>query len=150
MEAKKEINQMNKLNNEEIKKMNSKANQAFHGAVVIDYSPVYANSKNSYLVLIKRKKSIGENRQYLLSNYNVTLNNFNSSEYYLTLESAVNLYTKINSITNQGGHKMKTDNEANEIIQEMKSALIDALKTNDQTMIFLLNSQIENADGFYI
>tara|TARA_B110000091_G_scaffold240_1_gene271 strand:- start:591 stop:1016 length:426 start_codon:yes stop_codon:yes gene_type:complete len=141
---------MNKLNNEEIKKMNSKANQAFHGAVVIDYSPVYANSKNSYLVLIKRKKSIGENRQYLLSNYNVTLNNFNSSEYYLTLESAVNLYTKINSITNQGGHKMKTDNEANEIIQEMKSALIDALKTNDQTMIFLLNSQIENADGFYI
>ena len=141
---------MNKLNNEEIKKMNSKANQAFHGAVVIDYSPVYANSKNSYLVLIKRKKSIGENRQYLLSNYNVTLNNFNSSEYYLTLESAVHLYTKINSITNQGGHKMKTDNEANEIIQEMKSALIDALKTNDQTMIFLLNSQIENADGFYI
>ena len=45
---------------------------------------------------------------------------------------------------------MKIDNEANEIIQEMKSALIDALKTNDQTMIFLLNSQIENADGFYI
>ena len=44
---------------------------------------------------------------------------------------------------------MKIDNEANEIIDEMKDALIDALKTNDQTMIFLLNSQIENANDFY-
>ena len=44
---------------------------------------------------------------------------------------------------------MEAKKEINQIIDEMKNALIDALKTNDQTMIFLLNSQIENANGFY-